>query len=973
MKIGKFKKILVAGLVCALSFGLINSTKMVNAEDNGSSETIERIDNSNVNTSKTVSYNTNGTYDITLESFITGEVQQGEPIPTDIVLVLDVSGSMGTDDFPVGEPEEEYNKIYNNTNTNAYENRNNLYIKNENGEYKKVTVIRSGNYNNRTYYYSAEGYAEASSDETWIPEPYFGNLYVRSETTETITRLSALKKAVNSFIEATAAANAQISDSNKQHRISLVKFAGTKTSTIGNNTYQDGWNRYNYTQIVKNLTTVNASGATELKISVDSLSAAGATSADYGLEHAQTVLQNSAEGRNKVVIMFTDGEPNHGNGFDNNVAVSTITNAKKLKDDNVKVYTIGTLDGLDPSDNSSNMNKYMHATSSNFPNATANNNYGSFNVDFGSGNITSGYYKVATDSDSLNNIFEEISDDISVPSIDLDSSTILMDQLSDYFEFPDGFSKDDVEVYTAECKRITGTSPNKVYEWNDSVRNTSLDVTVDDNNKKVSVSGFDYKENFVGFDSDQTTVRGSKLIVKFSVKPIDGFIGGNGVPTNDPSSGIYDKNNSIVEHFVRPTTDVALNYHFKTNDTGIYITDDWKNFEFLVDEFNYKITNNSETEYSLSDDLVNDFVDVVYTVKDGEETIGTLTVPAGTDDLKDCNWTPKDGFTTAGLLDEDEKEYTIEVSVIPTKDKSLINLPSDNVQNDPNDDKSAKLYIFKPTVESHDIKNDMLLGSTVSNLDNQITDTGPWTCNTKDPNINTNIIHKNSIRPELTFKVTPCDQETVNEYTPTKIGYQEMEYTVHGHNGIDITTNTTAIHDNILKQCPLEEGNNCSEKHFYMNVVGGTITIDKVLNLRNGNLQVDESDGTPIFTFKIDKVNGDVVLKSYYKTVELSKVGDEWKLTEPIQISGLDVGTYKVTELSSMRYEFESVEVDNVDYSADGQTVSLNSTKKNATYEYTNKVKSTEYDSDNGYLINKVVKNEDDSYSMIASENSDKE
>ena len=111
-----------------------------------------------------------------------------------------------------------------------------------------------------------------------------------------------------------------------------MKFAGTKSNTVGNTTYQDGRYTYNHTQVVKPMTAVNAATSTQLQNAVNGLSAAGATAVDWGLEHAQSQLANTSSDRNKVVIVFTDGEPNHGSGFSDSVANSALSTAKTLKD-----------------------------------------------------------------------------------------------------------------------------------------------------------------------------------------------------------------------------------------------------------------------------------------------------------------------------------------------------------------------------------------------------------------------------------------------------------------------------------------------------------------------------------------------------------------------------------------------------------------------------------------------------------------
>lgn len=227
------------------------------------------------------------------------------------------------------------------------------------------------------------------------------------------TKIDSLKTAVNSFINATAAENAKINDQSQQNRIALVKFAGDESTNVGNDFYDEGWYSYNNTQIVSNLT-YNVS---DLRGTVNSLSASGATSADYAFNRAQAALAyQPRDNAKKVVIFFTDGEPNHGDGFDGSVAATAVNKAKDLKDAGATIYSIGVVDGADPSDTSrQNLNKYMHGISSNYPNATAVNWRGQAswnNLNLGQRADNSSYYKAATDADELNNIFESIRQEI---------------------------------------------------------------------------------------------------------------------------------------------------------------------------------------------------------------------------------------------------------------------------------------------------------------------------------------------------------------------------------------------------------------------------------------------------------------------------------------------------------------------------------------------------------------------------------
>ena len=51
-------------------------------------------------------------------------------------------------------------------------------------------------------------------------------------------RINALQTAANSFIDKIAEQNASIADSSKQHQVSVVKFAGNKSNSVGNDTYK---------------------------------------------------------------------------------------------------------------------------------------------------------------------------------------------------------------------------------------------------------------------------------------------------------------------------------------------------------------------------------------------------------------------------------------------------------------------------------------------------------------------------------------------------------------------------------------------------------------------------------------------------------------------------------------------------------------------------------------------------------------
>lgn len=241
-----------------------------------------------------------------------------------------------------------------------------------------------------------------------------------------VKKINKLKGAVNNFIDKSAEENAN-KPANKQNRISLVKFAGDKTNKVGDETYRSGGFTYNYTQIVSNYKACTSGNMSELQGKVNALQPAGATAADLAMAHAQALVNQSkadetanTDRKNvkRIVIFFTDGEPNHNSGFDGDVAYDAINAAKSIKKD-ASIYTIGVFNDADANvtgstdwrwTNKEKFNAYMHGMSSNYPNATAYYNLGERAKD-SKGKDTQ-FYKAATNASELNDIFKEIQEEI---------------------------------------------------------------------------------------------------------------------------------------------------------------------------------------------------------------------------------------------------------------------------------------------------------------------------------------------------------------------------------------------------------------------------------------------------------------------------------------------------------------------------------------------------------------------------------
>lgn len=534
---------------------------------------------------------TDGNYTVRLEAYATGaQATVVSTKPCDIVLVLDVSGSM--DDYLGSVSKTAADKVLGQI--EGY-----YYYSNGSRRYD----IR---YNTQTNLWEAK--------DKWVSTGVFSGYYdwqTCSETTFHYSKLSALKSAVNTFIEEVAKKETDT----VKHNISIVKFAGKSTNTVGND--RDGSGE-NYSQIVKELTDAR-SGQTELKEAVNTLSAGGSTAADYGMQHAQTVLKDARSDATKVVVMFTDGEPNHSNGFNKKVANDAISAAKSLKGSGATVYTVGCLDGADGTpvtnfNGVSDVNKYMHLVSSNYKNAESMSSPGTSTYPAGG----KSYYLSAGNSTELNNVFENISSQIGGSDTELTSSSVLKDAVTPYFEIPGGTNAQ-ITLKTAAC---TGAANGKLTFGAETAAPGNVTATV--SGSTVSVTGFDYKTNWCGPRTDaagSTTYSGQKLIVEFKIQPTDTFLGGNGVQTNvGKDDGIYAPGETTpVEKFQPQNVDVTVKA-VKPEATGteIYLGE-------KTDLADRVITNIPQLNR-----VNNAYVDVTYTVKDENGTVvGTYTVPAG--------------------------------------------------------------------------------------------------------------------------------------------------------------------------------------------------------------------------------------------------------------------------------------------------------------------------------------------------------
>lgn len=851
--------------------------------------------------SKTATRNDDGSYTITLEAFATGSQQtttQTKDVPTDIILVLDQSGSMkdpmGRVTYSEYKPKnsnnsDNYDRRHNGGNANLwyklddnsyvsvsvtktqkyrslssdtenstyYSYKNNLYEK-VGDSYEKVTLTRSWDILSYTYTYkfsdgttiTSEGgsrtpnlgahaplYTPAADDantvytytytdaagtiqtigtSTGAATQYAPPFYKRSISTNGGgSRLDALKSAVTNFSNTVATKAMGVdgiagTSDDVNHRIAVVGYASRYDSNKKwkNTEVFVGANQYNYSEnasqyygsAFQNMSTTE--GKHNITASIGALDADGATYTNYGLEMANGILNANpvpnGETRNRVIVLFTDGYPGkNADDFNSAAANAALEQATTAKNNGVSLYSVGIFSGADATtagdyngSNTDAANWFMQQVSSN-----------------NGAPRRPSYYLSAGDADSLNSIFQQISNNITTggSSTTLGSETVIKDIISPYFKLPAGASASDITLKTYACIGKTGDT----YTW-DSTSGGSDGASATVSGDQVSVTGFNFSENWCGTETGTdggVTYRGKKLVITFTVDPKPGFLGGNGVPTND-NAGVYENGSATtpVITFEKPTVDVPIqDVTVTAQDKNVYllggVTAEQLKTGAVVEVGGIELALN-EPNYGLQD-WQTAFVDITVAVKD-----------------KDGNAIPSGGLNNL----TDDTTYTIEVTVAPKYDATTENTKSGT--------DTKNINVFKPELTFKDSVG--YYGADVPELSGNLTKT-EWKHGTTLDTAVTMI----GAKPELGFTYTPEAGKIDNNKINTK---QDIGVDVAVKIGnADVTNQTTFLHTACTGQtCTLPDG-----MKFLIHVKTCTLTITKSGGADNESYVFDVyKDGT---------------------------------------------------------------------------------------------------------------------------------
>ena len=706
------------------------------------------------------------------------------------------------------------------------------------------------------------------------------------------TRLDALKNAVNNFASAvhtkSLGKDGQVGGGDDiDHRIALVGFSspdyrntelltgsrinqgswhGTDISTSDYNGYyyfptgyeMNGpqYGSISNAQYKAALLAMNTdAGWSGVTSGVNALTAWGGTRTDNGLAMANKIFEqnpiSNGEKRNRVVIVFTDGIPGLS-GYDSDVASSAITQASTAKSTyGATVYAIGIFSGADATSAGSTGNTSSDADKGNYFLQRVSSNNGTPR--------TPSYYLSAGDAASLNNIFQQISNQIETGGAEttLGSETVVKDIISPYFTLPEGATDANITLETYKCTGKSGDA----YTW--SKNTDAMGATATVNGDQVNVTGFNFSENYVGTvtENGNTTYRGNKLVISFNVQPKPGFLGGNDVITNT-SAGIYENGSAQtpVMTFEQPKVNVPIKKVTVTaQDKNVYLkgevnADQLKNGATVeVGKVNLDLSK-ADQNYGL-EPWQTKYVNITVTVKD------------------------EDGHPISDKLDNltDDTTYTVEVTVAPTTEATSTDEKGEAATaktgfNDP----AANIYVFKPELTFKD--SEVYYGESVpKNNDysgNKVSE--KWMHN------GTEAVPSEMLgdKPTLNISYTP-DVGKLNSGKYTK---QDVPVSATVKiNTENVNKHTTFVHQDCNPACgwTTPDPNN-GNPAFLLHVKTCTLTVQKIGG---------DSNETYVFD----------VMKNGKKYSEVTIVGNNFETIEE-----LPVGTYTIEEDTGWSWRYSA-------------------------------------------------------------------
>lgn len=378
--------------------------------------------------------------------------------------------------------------------------------------------------------------------------------YNIGNTNTNTTKLAALKKAANTFIDT-------LKSKSPESEIAIIWYSGHEggSTSITN----PGFKQLNKDEDVSSL-----------KSTIDDKNASDGTPMGVALETARNRLSNAKHEKNKYVVFMTDGLPGYSEGSDNwncMVANNAVKNANLIKNDATTLYTVGV--GLKARDTFYWLEGHSDATDS-------RTGHGGWYNGFWDQQESSGHASMSGSEFLSKHIATQSSDGTKQYAYDtsglndlVNTFNVIAGSIGDLFTVQ---PKEIVDVIDARFKltddglkdlatnRRLGTGKinsnevgSKEIIWTDSTTDSEVGkvkiVEQADGTTKITWTGQAARIGNAATENEND----KGWNASFRIQAKDDFIGGNMIPTNGADSGIYLDGGGIKK-FEQPSVNVKL-------------------------------------------------------------------------------------------------------------------------------------------------------------------------------------------------------------------------------------------------------------------------------------------------------------------------------------------------------------------------------------------------------------------------------
>lgn len=450
--------------------------------------------------------------------------------------------------------------------------------------------------------------------------------------------LNNLREAVANFVTKVKNSNASvIADANGKHRIAFVLFSGQVFEGTINWGSATRPNRVTYSNDLNQFLdvstlTVNGRQVTSNNVDLLGYSYQSGTNSPAAMEKAKDVLSNAKSAyttnpkRARFVVFFTDGEPYIGSPDRTPAMNSTVEQAYYIKSSSeykATIYTVGLFTGHTTADQ---VTTYMAYTSSDYETQET------VPATYSGGpwvNVSGNKSIIVSNSAQLDKIFDDIFEATGGSYSAAAASSVLVDIVASSFYIPTNASLGTTQVYSVPCTINSASDLMKFEEDRTKWDNITSSVTlnVDPSSGEVTVEGYDYGEEWCGWDASKKNEagvvvggpHGHKLVLEIPIMAEPEAVGGPNVATNAPGSKLVVKDKTGAEigsyEFVSPAISLPVNIHIMKKGLG-----NGESAKFSLYRTELPVTTSSTWEYVTSVFVTNGDSSVKEVAKDDNKS-----------------------------------------------------------------------------------------------------------------------------------------------------------------------------------------------------------------------------------------------------------------------------------------------------------------------------------------------------------------